>query len=157
MPQVKPRHAAGAMALAALACAGVSVKLSEGTKYRVYRDSIGKATFCTGDTNNPDWNHTYTKQECDDLLETRLSEFQDGVRSCVTQDMPVKTEAAFIAFAYNVGTGAFCKSSIVRLWNAGDKRGSCDALLLYNRAGGNVLRGLTLRRERERKLCLEGL
>lgn len=157
MPQMKPRHVGGAMALAALACAGVSVKFSEGTKYRVYYDSVGVATYCTGDTNNPDWSHTYTPKECDDLLETRLREFQDGVRSCITQDMPVKTEAAFIATSYNIGVFGFCKSSIVRLWNAGDKRGACDALLLYDRAGGHVLRGLTVRRQRERKLCLEGL
>ena len=40
---------------------------------------------------------------------------------------------------------------------AGDLRGACEALMLWNKAGGKVVRGLTRRRTAERDLCLEGL
>lgn len=44
-----------------------------------------------------------------------------------------------------------------RRFNAGNWRGGCDAFLMWNRAGGRVVRGLALRRARERALCLKGL
>ena len=40
---------------------------------------------------------------------------------------------------------------------AGDLPGACDALLMWNKAGGKVVKGLTKRREAERALCLDGL
>jgi len=39
--------------------------------------------------------------------------------------------------------------------NAGDMRGACDSLLLWNKAGGKVVNGLTVRRQKERALCLQ--
>jgi lysozyme len=46
---------------------------------------------------------------------------------------------------------------MARKANAGDMRGACDALLLWNRVGGREVAGLTKRRQRERELCLKGL
>lgn len=45
----------------------------------------------------------------------------------------------------------------VRRFSAGNWRGGCDAFLMWNKAGGRVVRGLSLRRARERALCLKGL
>jgi hypothetical protein len=61
---------------------------------------------------------------------------------------------AFLSLAYNIGPGAFKKSSALRLFNAGDKAGAAKALLMWNKAGGKVLAGLTRRREAEKKLFL---
>ena len=61
---------------------------------------------------------------------------------------------AFLSLAYNIGPGAFAKSSALRKFNEGDKRGAADAILLWNKAGGRVLAGLTRRREAERALFL---
>ena len=69
--------------------------------------------------------------------------------------MSDNTRIAMLSFTYNVGGGALCKSSVARKINAGDLRGGCDALLLYNRANGVPLRGLTNRRVAERELCLK--
>ena len=44
-----------------------------------------------------------------------------------------------------------------RRFNAGDWRGGCNAFLAWNRAVGKVVRGLTRRREAERKICLAGV
>jgi len=46
---------------------------------------------------------------------------------------------------------------MARKANAGDLRGACDALLLWNKAGGQVVRGLDRRRQAERALCLRGV
>lgn len=80
------------------------------------------------------------------------------MRACLKAPdaLPVKVYVADLSLAYNVGVGAFCKSSIAAYQNAGHNKDSCDRFLLYNRAGGKVVAGLTKRRQAERKLCLEG-
>ena len=68
--------------------------------------------------------------------------------------MPMRRQVAMVSFAYNVGVGAYCGSSVARLLNAGQTRAACDALLKWNKAGGVVFPGLTRRRQAERELCL---
>lgn len=138
---------------AAIALALPVVIAAEGLRQRVYLDPINIPTYCVGETTNPDWNRTYSKAECYALLEGRLAEFERGVRSCVTAPLTPSQMAASISLAYNIGTRAYCKSSIARKFNEGDPAGACDAFLLYNRAGGIVWRGLTKRRQVERDLC----
>jgi lysozyme len=151
--QIKPRHAAGAMALAVGLVGGF-----EGLRQKAYQDfSPAKVwTVCYGETKGVKRGDTYSKAECDEMLAGRLVEFQHGVAACVEGPLPAPTEAAFISLAYNIGVGGFCKSSTLRLWNAGNKREACNAMLKFNRAGGVVWPGLTRRREAERQLCLEG-
>ena len=64
---------------------------------------------------------------------------------------------AVVSWSYNVGTGAACRSTLVRKANAGDLYGACDELLRWNRAGGRVLNGLTNRRKAERAMCIRAL
>ena len=61
---------------------------------------------------------------------------------------------AIISLAYNIGVSGFKRSSVLKLLKQGDKRNAGNAFLLWNMAGGKVLRGLVRRRERERKLFL---
>ena len=83
--------------------------------------------------------------------------YEAGLDRCLTAPVPGKTKVAFLSWTYNVGVGAACGSTLVRLANAGALRGACDQLLRWNRAGGKIVRGLTNRREAERQLCLEGV
>jgi lysozyme len=43
---------------------------------------------------------------------------------------------------------------VARHLNAGRIKQGCDALLLYNKAGGRVLKGLVNRRAQEHEWCL---
>ena len=61
---------------------------------------------------------------------------------------------AILSLTYNIGVNGFKKSSVLRLLKQGDKLNASNAFLLWNMAGGKVLRGLVRRRERERKLFL---
>lgn len=130
---------------------------AEGLRQTAYPDSIGVPTICYGETKGVQLGDHKTKAECDAMFVERLDEFANGVERCVKRPMSDKTEVAFVSLAYNIGMGGFCKSSVVRFYNAGATREACDAMLRFNRAGGVVFPGLTKRRERERKLCLEGL
>lgn len=152
------RHAAGGAAVAAvLAIATPFIGHFEGLVLHVYPDAVGVPTYCYGETQDPRPGHRYTKVECDALLSGRLAEYDAGVRRCITRPLPAKTEAAFVSMAYNVGLGAFCSSTLARKANAGDLAGACAELSKWDKAGGRVLKGLTVRRGAERALCLEGV
>ncbi len=133
----------------------------EGYYGHPYRDSVGVKTICYGATaaDKVDFSRIYTKAECLDLLGKDLPKYDKQVQKCLTQKafeaMPPSRHAAIVSFTYNVGGGALCKSSVARNLNAGRIRAACDSLLLYNRAGGRVLRGLTYRRQFEHRMCLK--
>ena len=61
---------------------------------------------------------------------------------------------AIISLAYNIGVNGFKKSSVLRLLKQGDKENAGNAFLLWNKAGGKVLKGLVNRRKKERELFL---
>ena len=65
--------------------------------------------------------------------------------------------AAFLSFAFNVGNGAFCGSTLTRKANAGDMPGACAELSRWTYAGGKQMPGLVIRRAAERQLCERGL
>lgn len=130
----------------------------EGLRLVAYRDVVSVPTVCYGETRGIRMGMKFTKPECDAMLLKGLDEFADGVERCVpsARSMPEPRYVAHVSLAYNIGVGAYCKSSVARLENAGHTRAACDFFLRYNRAGGVVFPGLTKRREKERALCLRG-
>lgn len=80
--------------------------------------------------------------------------YEREVKRCVTAPLYQYEYDAYLSLAYNIGTGAFCKSTLVKKANAGDYAGACSEILRWNRAGGKVLNGLTKRREAEHKQCM---
>lgn len=146
---------AGSVALTAMATSFIMPW--EGRELRAYRDIVGVLTICDGDTFNVKPGQVATHAECDSRLAKHLVTFEAGLDRCLTATVPGQVKVAFLSWAYNVGIGAACGSTLVRKANAGDLVGACNELPKWNRAGGKVVRGLTNRREAERKLCLDGL
>ena len=137
------------------AIAVVCVSGFEGCREYAYRDPVGIPTVCFGETRGVHLGQHYTRGQCENMLIPRLDEFDRGVRACVHVDMPPPREAAMVSFAYNLGIGGFCRSSVARLLNEALPAEACNALLRYDRAAGIVLPGLRRRRAEERRLCLE--
>jgi lysozyme len=129
----------------------------EGLREYAYRDPVGIPTICFGETRGVYMGEHKTAEECKAMLGNRLLEFASGVDKCLTYPVSDKTYEAFVSFAYNVGTSAFCRSTLLKRANAGDVRGACDELLRWNTAAGIVLPGLDARRRTERQLCIEGV
>lgn len=144
----KARRAAGWAAIAVACVAGF-----EGLRTVAYRDPVGIPTLCFGSTTGVKMGDRKTVDECKALLVEELETFARGVDACVSVPMSDSRKAAMVSFAYNVGTGAFCKSTLVRRLNAGDP-GACDELRKWTKAKGITLPGLVRRREEERRLCL---
>ena len=61
---------------------------------------------------------------------------------------------AIISLTYNIGVNGFKRSSVLKWLKQGDKQNAADAFLLWNKAGGKVLKGLINRRKKERELFL---
>jgi len=167
MPTPAQRNSVAAVV--AICCAGTGAYLGiggyEGLRTVAYRDASPKQiwTYCFGETQRTDGaavrkGDKATPAECKAMLANRLAGgFVPGVEKCITRDMPVKVEAAFVSLAYNIGIGAFCKSLVARKWNGGAWTEACAAMRLYVRSGDKVLPGLVRRRDGESELCMEGL
>lgn len=135
-----------------------SIPHDEGVVYRGYRDPVGIATKCMGDTRDVVVGRRYSVAECELSMADALINHSKPVLACVPSLRGRTNQlAASVSWAYNVGTGAFCRSVAAKRFNAGDWRGGCMALSKPVTARGIVLRGLVLRRQREVSLCLKGL
>jgi lysozyme len=119
--------------------------------------AYGIPTVCYGETEGVKVGDTYTKEQCQQMLADKLPRYLNEINVCIKVAVSDKTRAAYLSFAYNVGSAGFCKSQVAKRLNAGDERGSCDAMLAWNKAGGKVVQGLKNRRAQERAMCLDGL
>ena len=129
----------------------------EGVVLRTYADPINKITACTGHT-GPElrMGQRYTKDQCETMLYGDLLKHADAL-NCIKTPLADNQKAAFLSFAFNVGNGAFCKSTLARKANSGDLMGACAELSRWVMAGGRELPGLVKRRAAERQLCEKGL
>lgn len=148
-----------ALVAGAVAVAAPVTMQWEGVSLRVYKDRLAYniPTYCYGETEDVDFSKTYTIAECGALLRKKLPRYTREIAMCITGEISATTLGAFTVTAYNIGTAGFCNSSMAWRWNAGDRRGACDALLMWTKAGGQFRQGLLNRRRAERALCLEGL
>ncbi|MFL9902152.1 lysozyme [Paraburkholderia fungorum] len=152
------RISAGAVA------AAVFIVGFEGASNKVYIDPVGHRAVCVGhDSTGPDGKplrlgDTYTDDVCSYLLGKDIAEAQKALATRVKVPLSDGERLAYTDFIFNMGSGAFTRSSILRKLNKGDRKGACAALLLYVK--GTVkgklvtLPGLVTRRKAENKACL---
>lgn len=132
----------------------------EGLRLNAYPDPATKGppwTVCYGETSGVKRGDSHSIAECKAMLIKSLEKYANGIEACVKVPLPDRRFVALTSFAYNVGVGAACKSSVVRQINAGQTRAGCDSLLKWNKAAGVVFPGLTKRRQKERELCVADL
>lgn len=154
------------MSAAVLTAAIALVGAWEGLRTVAYRDPVGIPTVCYGETRGVKMGDRYTVEQCKEMLGEGLIEFEAMMRRCLVAPdrIPDKSYVAFLSLTYNIGPGAWCKSSIRRYANKYAETGNlghlaeaCNRIRLYNKAGGRVLKGLVRRRAEERQICLEGV
>ena len=83
-----------------------------------------------------------------------VGKYEGAVKGCVKVPLTQGEYDAYVSLAYNIGTGAFCGSTLVKKLNAGDYAGACEEILRWVKQGGRVLQGLVNRRQEERRQCL---
>jgi len=150
------KKATGGMA-AVMLLATPLVAQYEGLRTKAYLDPIGIPTLCYGETLGVSLGDSRTVEECNQMLTVRLGYFAMRVDALIQPEISPQEMAAYASLAYNVGLGAFEKSTLLKKVNAGNRLGACYELPRWNKAGGKVLNGLVKRREAEKKLCLSSL
>lgn len=82
---------------------------------------------------------------------------EQAVKRCADVPLHQHEFDAYVSLTYNIGGGAFCRSTIVKRLKAGDYAGACEAIKLWDKFKGQPLPGLTKRRQAEFNLCMRGL
>ena len=155
-----PHEESGRTVAATVAADGTAtIRHVAGPRYlTAYLDIVGVPTACDGITKGIRIGQRYTDAQCTARLERELVIHAEGVIACVPQ-LYGRTHqvTAAVLLAYNIGVRGFCGSTAAKLFRLSRWREGCAAFARWNRAGGVVVRGLTLRREREMAECVRGL
>ena len=135
------------------------IKQFEGLRLTAYQDSVGVWTIGYGWTQPVDGKPirpgmTIKEETAERLLRTGLVGYESDVSKLVKVKLTQGQFDALVSFAYNLGPRALSTSTLLQKLNAGDYAGAADEFPRWNKAGGKVLPGLTLRREAERALFL---
>ena len=83
-----------------------------------------------------------------------VQKFEGALKQCVTVPLHQYEYDAYISLSYNIGSRAFCNSTLVRVLNQGQYEEACRQILRWDRFKGEPLRGLTIRRQAEYKQCM---
>lgn len=96
----------------------------------------------------------WTQEEAEARLVEDIAQFAGAVERALTVPVSANEFAAMVSLAFNIGAGAFKKSTLLRLVNDGHFEAAAEQFLRWNRAGGREMPGLTRRRQAERQLFL---
>lgn len=112
--------------------------LREGVRTKAYRDSVGVWTIGVGHTSAGGEPRVtpglvITKAQVDEILSRDLGQYEVAVRSAVRVSLTQGQFDALVSFCFNIGTGGFGKSTVVKRVNAGDYKGAADAMLMWNK------------------------
>lgn len=130
----------------------VLIALFEGFSAEPYKDIVGIWTNGFGNTHSAQ--KPVTVPQALGQLEKNAREAETAVNRCITRPMTQNQYDSFVSLTFNIGSGAFCGSTLVRKFNAGHSFGACAEILRWNRAGGRVVSGLVKRRQKEYQLCI---
>jgi lysozyme len=131
------------------------IKKFEGLVLSAYQDSGGVWTIGYGHAINVQPGTTINKQEAESLLKADTQSAQDTVKKMVTVPINQNQFDSLVSFVYNVGSGNFQRSSVLRELNAGNYESAANELLKWNKDSQyTVLAGLEKRRNTEKNLFL---
>jgi lysozyme len=133
----------------------------EGLRLRAYKDSGGLWTIGYGNTINPETGlpikqgDVITKAKALEWLKITTANVQGRVKALLKRPVTENQLAALTSLAYNIGLGAFGRSTLLRKLNAGENSSNVAAeFLRWNKVAGKEIPGLTNRRKLEAELFL---
>ena len=148
----KSRIAACVLTVSAACLVGIAAH--EGYRSETYKDTVGIPTIGFGETAGVKMGEKTTPERALVQLLESTEKHADAIRQCIKVPLYQHEFDAYISLAYNIGTGAFCRSTLVKKLNAKDYAGACEEIKRWNKAGGKVLPGLVKRREAEYRMCM---
>lgn len=129
----------------------------EGCRLDAYKDVAGVWTIGYGHTSMAGPPKVVpglriTMAEADAILARDLGRYEAGVSKAVTRVPSQHQFDAMVSLCYNIGEGAFARSSVVRHFNSGDLDKAAASFALFRKSGGKVVQGLVNRRAAEAAL-----
>lgn len=145
--------------------AGLSlIRTFEGLSTKAYKCPAEVWTIGYGHTAGVKANDTITAHGAEKLLLRDLRGYEQAVNSLTSKIKLSQCQFdALVCFAFNVGVGSLAASTLLKKFLAGDIQGAADEFLRWNKAkspetGEKIeVKGLTLRRQAERRLFLSEL
>ena len=133
----------------------------EGFRARPYRCPAGVLTIGYGTTAAAGFEirkgMSVTRERAREMLRQSLArQYEPAVRQAVTVELSQAEFDALVSFTYNLGAGALRTSKLLRLLNAGDRRGAAREFDRWVYAGKKKWSGLVRRRADERALFESG-
>ena len=132
------------------------IKQYEGLRLTAYKCPAGIWTIGYGHTLGVEKGDKITKQKAEQLFDEDIAIFSDLVRKSINIKLNDNQFSALVSLAYNIGIGAFRKSSTLKLVNEGRFLEASISFMKYCFARVNgkltVLEGLAKRRKAEKEL-----
>jgi len=131
------------------------IKKHESFRNNAYQDSAGVWTIGWGNTLYADGTHVKEgdfiySRDASKLLEIIINKLEEGLEQVIEWDLYPYQWDAIVSLAYNIGIGAFSRSTLLKKLNRDPFDPSIlDEFLRWNKAGGKVLQGLIRRRKQE--------
>lgn len=127
----------------------------------IYKDAAGLPTIGYGHlikSTTPDYAREgpITKEQATELLRADAEIAASEVRKRVTVKLTQPQFDALVSFTFNVGNGAFRKSTLLKRLNAENYADVPTQLMRWVKAGGRTLRGLQNRRRAEGLMFARG-
>jgi len=98
---------------------------------------------------------TITPQQAIEFLNKEIAEKTRSIESNVKVPINSNQKTALVSLAYNIGTGAFAGSTLLKLLNAGKSKAEvAEQFLRWDKVGKSTLQGLANRRQAEKQLFL---
>lgn len=137
------------------ATALVAIVLHEGYKDTAYIPVPGDVpTIGFGTTKGVKHGDTITPTQALSRAMVDIQQFEGAVKECVKVPLSQNEYDAYISLSYNIGTGAFCRSTLVKKLNQEKYVEACQEILKWDKFKGKPLSGLTKRRQEEYLKCL---
>lgn len=149
MSRLKP----ALLALSASALVGIAVHEGyRGEAYRPLAEDVPTIGF--GTTEGVEMGDRITPERALVRLLQDANKFENAVLRCAPVPMHQYEFDAYVSLTYNIGEGAFCRSTLVKLLNQQKYEEACQQILRWDKFKGRSLPGLTKRRQEEFKQCL---
>lgn len=163
----KQRITIAALSVSAVAFMGLVI--SEGYTDRAVipvendRPTVGFGSTFRDDGTAVQLGDTITPPKAVARTMAHIQKDESRIKQCVTAPLTQGEYDIMVDFSYQYGTGALCRSTIVREANAGNYKASCAGYLLYKRSGGydcsipgnKVCAGVWTRSKARYEKCME--
>lgn len=135
------------------------IKDHEGLRLKAYKDAVGVLTIGYGHTSDDYFKvkrgQVITNAKALDLLNHDIEEAEAGIDNLLTKPLPNgNMYGAIVSFVFNVGIGAFKKSTLLKKLNKEDYTGAAKEFGKWVKGGGKTLPGLVRRRAEEKALFM---